>query len=47
MTETSKTAIVTGAGHGIGAAIAARMVREGWSVVAADMDLDRGERCGR
>ena len=33
-----KTAIVTGAGKGIGAAISARLVRDGWTVVAADAD---------
>jgi NAD(P)-dependent dehydrogenase (short-subunit alcohol dehydrogenase family) len=32
------TAVVTGAARGIGRAIAARLVREGWSVVVADLD---------
>lgn len=35
--ETS-TAVVTGAARGIGRAIAARLVREGWRVVVSDVD---------
>jgi len=34
------TAVVTGAARGIGRAIAARLVREGWQVVVADRDAD-------
>lgn len=37
-----QTALVTGAAHGIGAAIAARLVRDGWRVVLADQDTERG-----
>ena len=33
---TARTALVTGAGRGIGAGIAARLAREGWRVIAAD-----------
>src|SRR3954466_14695832 len=32
------TAVVTGAARGIGRAIAARLAREGWQVVVADLD---------
>ena len=34
----NKVAIVTGAGHGIGAATASRLSREGWKVAYADLD---------
>ena len=40
MAEAAKAAIVTGAAHGIGLAIAERMAAAGWRVMAADMDGD-------
>lgn len=36
MAEQQRVALVTGAAHGIGLAIAARLAREGWRVVIAD-----------
>ena len=39
-----RTAIVTGAGSGIGRATAVRLAREGARVVAADISADRLER---
>jgi len=36
-----KTAMVTGAGHGIGAAIATRLATEGAKVLVCDIDADR------
>jgi NAD(P)-dependent dehydrogenase (short-subunit alcohol dehydrogenase family) len=34
----SRVALVTGGAHGIGAAIAARLTRDGWRVIVADRD---------
>ncbi len=34
----SRVALVTGGAHGIGAAIAARLTRDGWGVIVADRD---------
>lgn len=38
MDRSLKVALVTGGAHGIGAAIAARLARESWHVVVADID---------
>ena len=38
MSDTSRTAVVTGAARGIGRAIAERMATSGWRVVLADID---------
>jgi len=40
-------AIVTGAGHGIGRAIAVRLAAEGWHPVCADVDGERAEAAAR
>ncbi len=42
-----KAAIVTGAGRGIGEAIAATLVREGASVLVVDIDENGAEACAR
>ena len=42
-----KVALVTGAGHGIGAAIASRFAREGARVVVDDVDGERAEEIAR
>jgi 3-oxoacyl-[acyl-carrier protein] reductase len=42
-----KTAIVTGAGRGVGLATAQRLARAGAQVVVNDLDADEAERCVR
>lgn len=43
-TGTTRIAIVTGAGRGIGEAVARRLARDGFGVVVADIAGDRAER---
>jgi NAD(P)-dependent dehydrogenase (short-subunit alcohol dehydrogenase family) len=48
MSESERpVAIVTGAGHGIGRAIAARLAAVGWHPVCADIDGERAEAAAR
>jgi 3-oxoacyl-[acyl-carrier protein] reductase len=47
MMPTPMTAIVTGAGSGIGAAIALRLAADGWAVTANDLTLDRADATAR
>jgi 3-oxoacyl-[acyl-carrier protein] reductase len=41
---TSRVAVITGAGRGIGAAIARRLARDGFHVIATDLDGDAAQR---
>ena len=42
-----KVALITGAGRGIGAAIAFAFAREGAAVVLAELDIETAERTAR
>ena len=44
---TPRTALVTGGGSGLGAAIARRLASLGWHTVICGRDVDRLERCAR
>ena len=44
MAETGRAALVTGAAKGIGKATAARLLRDGWSVLLVDRDAAAGRR---
>jgi len=43
MTESRKTALITGAGSGLGAAMAARFAAAGWRILVTDRELARAE----
>ncbi|MDG9758523.1 SDR family oxidoreductase [Pseudomonas sp. o96-267] len=42
-----RVALVTGAAHGIGLGISAWLITEGWQVVLADVDRERGSKVAR
>lgn len=42
-----RVALVTGAARGIGLGIAAWLISEGWQVVLADLDRERGSKVSK
>lgn len=45
MTTSTRTVVVTGAGRGLGAAMARRAATDGFRVVVAELDTERGPAC--